>query len=105
MSVWLQSLGQFFWVFVINEANSMECYKVMGETVEAGALRLLLPHTEASLPCVCASPTEAIRMPGLLLRLRRQARPHADEHDQHMEHPKRTVLQGQLFLLGRLRCL
>ncbi|CAJ1406487.1 unnamed protein product [Effrenium voratum] len=34
MSVWLQSLGQFFWVFVINEANSMECYKVMGETVE-----------------------------------------------------------------------
>ena len=92
-------------VFVINEANSMECYKVMGETVEAGALRLLLPHTEASLPCVCASPTKAIRMPGLLLRLRRQARPHADEHDQHMEHPKRTVLQGQLFLLGRLRCL
>lgn len=35
MSVWLQSLGQFFWVFVMSETSTLECYKVMGETVEA----------------------------------------------------------------------
>ena len=33
MSVWLQSLGEFFWVFVMNEVGDLELYKVMGETV------------------------------------------------------------------------
>ena len=33
MSVWLQSLGEFFWVFVMNEVDDLELYKVMGETV------------------------------------------------------------------------
>lgn len=33
MSVWLQSLGEFFWVFVMNEVGELELYKVMGETV------------------------------------------------------------------------
>ena len=41
MSAWLQSLGQFFWVFVIGETNNLECYKVMGETVEAFSGELL----------------------------------------------------------------
>ena len=47
MSVWLQSLGQFFWVFVMSETSTLECYKVMGETVEArgfnrGSVALIL---------------------------------------------------------------
>lgn len=32
MSVWLQALGEFFWVFVMNEANDLEVYKIMGGT-------------------------------------------------------------------------
>ena len=32
MSVWLQALGEFFWVFVMNEANDLEVYKIMGQT-------------------------------------------------------------------------
>ena len=32
MSVWLQALGEFFWVFLMNEANDLEVYKIMGET-------------------------------------------------------------------------
>ena len=33
--MWLQSLGQFFWVFIMSETSNLECYKVMGETLEA----------------------------------------------------------------------
>lgn len=36
MTVFLQSLGQFFWVFILNEMDQLNLYKVMGETVEAG---------------------------------------------------------------------
>lgn len=32
MSVWLQTKGEFFWVFVKSETNELELYKVMGET-------------------------------------------------------------------------
>ena len=34
MSVWLQTKGEFFWVFILNEERDLELYKVMGETEE-----------------------------------------------------------------------
>lgn len=32
MSVWLQTLGEFFWVFIMSDSDDLELYKVMGET-------------------------------------------------------------------------
>ena len=88
MSVWLQSLGQFFWVFVMGATNNLECYKVMGETCEAfreGFFAELL-LLQIGLSC---------ELPGHFLRLRCEASAYPDGPDQHMDHQEWVVLKGE----------
>ena len=48
MSVWLQALGEFFWVFLLTEANDLEIFKIMGETTQLDGKAVDLVHASRS---------------------------------------------------------
>ena len=52
MSVWLQSLGQFFWVFVMGATNNLECSRYLLKEVVAPlhASQVVLDGEEGQLP-------------------------------------------------------
>ena len=88
MSVWLQSLGQFFWVFVMGATNNLECTRswvrpatLSGRVFFAEPLLL-----QRGLSC---------ELPGHFLRLRCEASAYPDGPDQHMDHQEWVVLKGE----------